>query len=256
VLIDDLSTGCLMHKFVDDSTLSEIIGKDGVSLMETYFGDVLNWSALNLMNINITKTKEMIVGANVNPPPQLIFNDEIIERVFVYKLLGVLIDTNLKWDNHIDSICSKASSRLHFLTQLKRNGATVKDMVHFYETVIRSVLEYACPAWHSSLTVEQCFRIESIQRRSFKLIYGSTSHYENICQDYSHMSLYNRREFLCKRFFYSIKNSESCLNYLLPKSRNSATVQGLRNPFYLVPDKPRTNRYKNSFVVYALNNYQ
>jgi len=26
--------------------------------------------------------------------------------------------------------------------------------------------------------------------------------------------------------------------------------------FYLVPDKPRTNRYKNSFVVYALNNYQ
>jgi len=148
------------------------------------------------------------------------------------------------------------SSRLHFLTKLKRNGATVKDMVHFYETVIRSVLEYACPAWHSRLTVEQCFRIESIQRRSFKLMYCSTSHYENICQDYSHMSLYNRQQFLCRRFFYSIKNSESCPNYLLPKSRNSATVQGLRNPFYLVPDKPRNNRYKNSFVVYALNNYQ
>jgi len=27
--------------------------------------------------------------------------------------------------------------------------------------------------------------------------------------------------------FYTIKNSESCLNYLLPKSRNSAKVQGL-----------------------------
>ena len=32
VLIDNPSTGCLMHKFVDDSTLSEIIGKDGVRL--------------------------------------------------------------------------------------------------------------------------------------------------------------------------------------------------------------------------------
>jgi len=106
----------------------------------------------------------MIVGANVNPPPQLIFDDEIIERRFVYKLLGVLIDTNFKWDNHIDSVCSKASSRLYFLTQLKRNGATAKDMVHFYETVIRSVLEHACPVRHSSLTVEQCSRIESIQR--------------------------------------------------------------------------------------------
>jgi len=188
----------------------------------------------------------------INPPLQLIFSDEIIERVFVYELLGVLID------NHIDSICSKASSRLHLLTQLKRNGAIVKDMVHFYETVIRSVLEYACtcPAWHPSLTVEQCSRIESIQRWSFKLIYSSTSHYENICQDNSHMSLPDRWEFFCTRFLNSIKNSESCQNYLLPKSRNSATVQGLRNPFYLVPDKPRTTRYKNSFVVYALNNYQ
>jgi len=91
VLIDDLPTGCLMHKFVDDSTLSEIIGKDGVSQMETNFGDVLNWSALNLMNINVTQTKEMIVGANGNPPPQLNFNDEIIGKVFFYKLLGVML---------------------------------------------------------------------------------------------------------------------------------------------------------------------
>ena len=30
VLMDDLSTGCRMHKFVDDTTLSEIIGKDAV----------------------------------------------------------------------------------------------------------------------------------------------------------------------------------------------------------------------------------
>jgi len=65
----------------------------------------------------------------------------LLIKVFVYKQLRVLIDTNLKWDNHIDSICSKASSRLYVLTQLKRNGATVKDMVYFYETVIRSVLE-------------------------------------------------------------------------------------------------------------------
>jgi Domain of unknown function (DUF1891) len=167
VLIDDLSTGCLIHKFVDDSTLSEIIGKDEVSQMDLFFGDVLDWSALNLMNINVTKTKEMIIGSNGNLPPQLTCRNEVIERVVYYKLLGVLIDTNLKWDSHVDSICSKASSRLHFLTQLKRNGATAKDLLHFYETVIRSVFEYACPAWHSSLTVEQSYRIEAVQKTFF-----------------------------------------------------------------------------------------
>jgi len=37
-----------------------------------------------------------------------LISDEIIERIFVYELLGVLIYINLKWDNHFDSICSKA----------------------------------------------------------------------------------------------------------------------------------------------------
>ena len=35
--MDDLSTGCLMHKFVYDTTLSEIIDKDAVSQMEICF---------------------------------------------------------------------------------------------------------------------------------------------------------------------------------------------------------------------------
>jgi len=89
VLIDCLLVGPCTSS--STTQLCQRFGKDGVSQMETYCGDVLNWSALNLMNIDITTTKEMIVGANVNPPPQLIFNYKIIERVFVYKLLGVLI---------------------------------------------------------------------------------------------------------------------------------------------------------------------
>jgi len=89
-------------------------------------------------------------------------------------------------------------------------------MVHFCETVIKTVLEYACPARHSSLTVEQCFRIESIQRRSFKLIYGPTSHYENICHDYPHMSLSDRRECLCKRFFIPLRTVKAAWTIYYP----------------------------------------
>jgi hypothetical protein len=150
-------------------------------------------------------------------------------------------------------MCSKASARLHFLVQLKRNGATVKDLLHFYETVIRSVLEYESQAWHSSLTVDQSSRIEAIQRRSFKVIYGPSSHYENVCHVNCHSSC---QEFLCERFFYPFKNSDSCLKYLLPEIRNSATVQGLCNPQCLVADRPRTSRYQKSFIIYALNGYQ
>jgi len=97
--------------------------------------------------------------------------------------------------------------------------------------------------------------IYSLQRRSFKLIYGQHP-IMNTYAMITPLSHYPTVENFYVNVFYTIKNSESYLNYLLPKSRNSATVQGLRNPFYLVPDKSRTTLHKHSFVVHALNNYQ
>ena len=45
-------------------------------------------------------------------------------------------------------------------------------MLHFFKTVIRSILEYACPVWHNSLTIEQSDQIESIQKRALKIMSG------------------------------------------------------------------------------------
>jgi len=41
----------------------------------------------------------------------------------------------------------------------------------FYTTVMRPVLEYACPAWHSSLTAAQAKSLESIQRRAMRVVF-------------------------------------------------------------------------------------
>ena len=42
-----------------------------------------------------------------------------------------------------------------FLKKLKRAGVSVDDLVHYYQSVIRPVLEYACAVWHPGLTKEQ-----------------------------------------------------------------------------------------------------
>ena len=58
---------------------------------------------------------------------------------------------------------------------LKRSGACIDDMLHFFKTVIRSLLEYACPSVrHNSLTNEQSDQIESNQKRALKIICGSS----------------------------------------------------------------------------------
>ena len=69
VLIDDLSTGCPLHKYVDDTTLSELVQpKQLDTRILTYLAELLTWAAHNGMEINTSKTKEMVVWPTLTYP--------------------------------------------------------------------------------------------------------------------------------------------------------------------------------------------
>ena len=90
--------------------------------MQQYYSELVDWTGSNLMRINDSKTKDMIIGSDaaVAAMPLLVSsNSEQIERVDRFKLLGITISRDLKWSDHIDIICSKAASRIYFLKQLK-----------------------------------------------------------------------------------------------------------------------------------------
>ena len=112
-----------MHKFVDDTTLSEIILQHESSHINEIISEVINCSNNNSMNINFSKTKELILGSmSRNPPTSIFIDGNEIQRVQVFKLLGVFIDNKFNWKSHVKAICSKAVSRLYFLRLLKRSG--------------------------------------------------------------------------------------------------------------------------------------
>ena len=255
VMINDLSSECLMYKYLDDTTLSETVAKDEPSAMQSYIAKVDKWSLLNHMNINFNKTKEMIIGTlSKSPPPLISIDGNSIERVSHFKLLGVILDCKLKWRTHVDAICKRATSRLYFLKQLRRNCVTEDDLYTFYITTIRPVLEYACPAWHSSLTMEECNDIERIQKRALSIIYGNI-HYELFCEANNIDSLYTRRDSLCRDFFKAVvDNNENCLHYLLPERRIN-DERKLRNSTRFFIPTARTERYRNSFILNALEHY-
>ena len=57
------------------------------------------------------------------------------------------------------------------LYQLKRAGIGQHDLVTMYVSVIRPVLEYACPVWHTNLNRHLTESIETVQKRVLKCIY-------------------------------------------------------------------------------------
>jgi len=56
-----------------------------------------------------------------------------------------MIQYNVKWSAYVDLICAKASSRLYFLKILKHSLLSTDDLLYFYMSAVRPLLEFACP---------------------------------------------------------------------------------------------------------------
>jgi len=251
ILINDLATSdAQIHKFVDDVTMTEVLEKGKTSNMQQTLDQVQHWSSSNLMNINCKKTKEMLLGTiNKNPPPILHLNDKSIDRVEAFKLLGLMVTDTLTWNDNTSLICSKASKRLHFLKLLKRSGMPTTDLVYYYTAVIRPVLEYCSVVWHASITDEQSRQIDSIQRRAVRIIGVSE------CANQL-TPLKDRRNNQAMKFFDALLRPDNCLHDLIPSDRNRDAIDKLRHANRLPVPFARTERYKRSFLINALTNFQ
>ena len=56
--------------------------------------------------------------------------------------------------------------------KLKFIGMNLKDLVRVYIACIRSIFEYCCVVWSSSLTIAQGEALERVQKVSLKVILG------------------------------------------------------------------------------------
>ena len=132
--------------------------------------------------------------------PTIIIGERALERVDQAKLLGVTISNDLTWGKHVGNIISKAGKRLYMLYQLKRAGISQNDKVKIYISVVRPVLEYACPVWSTSLPKYLSDAIEMIQQRALRAIYPGL-HYDDMLTLLGLKRLKDRRDALCKSYF-------------------------------------------------------
>ena len=162
------------------------------------------------------------------------------------KLLGVIIQCDLKWDKQVNECVSKASKRLFTLSVLRKALAPANDLLTVFTTYIRPVLEYVCTLWHSSLTNIQCTRIERVQKRALRSIYGANYiSYENALSMSGLCSLESRRDNLMMKFGNGLLLSKLYRD-MLPPYRNHG--RNLRNINLLDAPLCKTNRWKRSTI--------
>jgi hypothetical protein len=102
---------------------------------------------------------EMIIDfrKNISPIPPIHVGGHNVSETKSYKLLGIWLDYDLKWKTNTEYITKKAAKRLYLLKILKSYMVPpcMDDLLAFYCSVIRPIIEYGAEIWNGGLTQEQ-----------------------------------------------------------------------------------------------------
>jgi len=111
------------------------------------------WLQINKLSINTDKTKYMILHSNQRniskyDSLELKLNDQIISRTHTFNFLGIQINENLNWNDHITFVSNKINPIVGLLNRLKKQlPVRIKKMI--YTSLILPRLHYGNILWGS-----------------------------------------------------------------------------------------------------------
>ena len=155
----------------DTKAFTEIKSEEDRIKLQQSIDLMYRWSQDWQLHFNQTKCKILHIGEN-NPKFSYYIgegaNRTEIETTTLEKDLGVLVDNNLNFEDHIDFIIKKASQKK---AQILRNFSfrSKKVLVPLFKSLVRPVLEYVNTVWDSSFKT-QIKLLEDVQRKYTKHI--------------------------------------------------------------------------------------
>ena len=139
------------------------------------------WSGLWGLQFSAQKTKAMIFKLSSlnnsnryrNYPRVLKLYNIPIEIVPSHKFLGVIFDSSLTWEKHIDNLKETAGSKVNILKAISGIdwGADRHTMLMLYRNMIRPKMEYGC-ALYSTAAKTHIDKLTVIQNRCLKIAIG------------------------------------------------------------------------------------
>ena len=96
---------------------------------------------------------------------------------------------------HIEYIVKKANGRFYALRTPKKSNLTTMQLVQVYCSIVRSVLEFACPVWAALPK----YAIEAVQKRALRIVLPNC-HYDDALIQSGITAFSQRREEACTNF--------------------------------------------------------
>ena len=216
VYADDTTLSATLETFISTTT-SNTINEN----INNELDKIQEWLRLNKLSLNTEKTKAMIFHMPQKSviTPKLKINSTEISFVEKFDFLGIVIDKNLNWKDHINKISGKVSKTIAVMNKLK-HFLPQNTLLTIYNSLIMPHLIYGINLWSS-----QYGKLEMLQKRAVRVITKSsyTAHTEPIFKKLKTLKLSD----LCA--LHDLKFCFKYVNKLLPEYFNNFLVRNSEN---------------------------
>ena len=179
-------------------------------------------------------------------PPEFNIGDSGILDVFsTLKILGIQVQSDLKWNAQCHQMISRASSKLWIIRRMKALGLPQRTLIKYWKTEGRIHLEACSPLWHGAISGAQSRALEKVQRLALSTITSWTLDYPEQLLQLGLERLDLRRRKLCLTF--ARRTASKSRHADIFQETNNTHITRKNKKTYIEP-RARTTAYRNSAV--------
>lgn len=233
-----MDVGCEIVSFADDTVLivKGETWEQAITTANVMINKVKKWVSQNHLSLNVDKTVYMTFGSYRNSLP---LNTNItthtlncdprtcdcsqIKRVSHTKYLGVIVDSNLNWTEHVNKVVQKSRFMIYLVYKLKPI-LTSKQLLTIYYGLFWSIVTYGIVVWGGTHDVS-ISPLLTIQKKLVKLIFNKPPFYssEDLYKEKCIISV--RKYFIEKSIFRNFSSLQSAYEQLRENSSRRRIVQ-------------------------------
>ena len=174
------STSNDLEMFADDSTgycVSDSLYELCMVLQNTIL-ELEKWAKINSLNIHPVKTELMILSKKpvFGPFPLICVGNKPVNFVMKSKCLGIYIDRNLTWNDHINMLCKRFDAKVKMLKRMKALNS--KTLETFYFSNIIPCITYGISVW-GNCSKAMLDKLNNIHVRAAKIIFNRSDNVDN-----------------------------------------------------------------------------
>ena len=259
VFINDLHRNlnhCNDIQFADDTTIYK--GHRSMRYLkwciEMDMQNISDWFKANKLTLNISKSVYMIFSRKNHTDIDLKLGDNKLPKVTTTKFLGMWIDQNLNWNEHLSKLKTKVKRNLTLLKIGQRYLNThTKKMLYYAQ--IYSHLSYGLILWGNMVSNTQLTSIQKLQNQARPNQHNTETSYKTL----GIMKLHEAIKMENCKMMHKLEhnNLPGKLPLLFMTDNKGKSLQkthryDTRTKNIPKPPKTHTKLYRNSFLTNAL----